>query len=138
MKPRPLPDELLLALAREHGTPLFVYDGATIIARARELLDLRASSGRGFDVVRYAQKANPNLAILRLLRSQGCHVDAVSGGELRRALAAGFEARDVLFCADLFDHDALELLAGNPFQLNAGSPLMLALTRLPRTRSTSL
>lgn len=126
MKPRPLPDDLLLTLAREHGTPLYVYDGATIVARARELLDLRASSGRGFDVVRYAQKANPNLALLRLLRAQGCHVDAVSGGELRRALAAGFEARDVLFCADLFDHDALELLAAHPFQLNAGSPFMLA------------
>ncbi|MBM3987009.1 MAG: diaminopimelate decarboxylase [Planctomycetes bacterium] len=126
MKTRPLSDALLLKLAREHGTPLYVYDGATVVARARELLDLRASSGRGFDVVRYAQKANPSLALLRLLRSQGCQVDAVSGGELRRALAVGFDARDVLFCADLLDRDALDLLARQPFQLNAGSPFMLA------------
>ena len=126
MKPRSLPDRLLLDLAREHGTPLYVYDGATLVARARELLDLRASSGRGFDAVRYAQKANPNLALLQLLRTEGCLVDAVSGGELRRALAVGFDAREVLFCADLFDRDALELLARHPFQLNAGSPFMLA------------
>ena len=46
--PRPFDDELLLALAREHGTPLFVYDAATIRARVGELKAL-------FPVVRYAQ-----------------------------------------------------------------------------------
>lgn len=124
-KQRVLPDELLLQLARDFGTPLYVYDGATITARARQLLELRASSGRGFDAVRYAQKANPNLTILRLLRAAGCAVDAVSGGELRRALAAGWKPEEVLFCADLFDRDTLALLASTPFQLNAGSPFML-------------
>ena len=56
-KPLPVPAERLLALAREHGTPLFVYDAATIRARCAELT-------ARFDVVRYAQKANSNLAIL--------------------------------------------------------------------------
>lgn len=125
MKPRALPDATLRELAQRHGTPLFVYDAATIRARARELLDLRASAGRGFDTLRYAQKANPNLSILRLLREAGCAVDAVSGGELRRALAAGWPAERVLFCADLFDRDTLELVVRHPFQLNAGSPFML-------------
>ncbi len=124
-KPRGLPDELLRRLAREFGTPLYVYDAATIRARAKQLLGLRASSGRGFDAVRYAQKANPNLALLRLLRESGCAVDAVSGGELRRALAAGWRADEILFCADLFDRDTLAQLATTPFQLNAGSPFML-------------
>jgi diaminopimelate decarboxylase len=125
MKPRSLSDALLQELAREHGTPLFVYDAAVLRARARELLDLRSQRGRGFDVVRYAQKANPNLSVLRILKDEGCRVDAVSAGELKRALSVGFSARDVLFCADLFDRDALELVAREPFQLNAGSPFML-------------
>jgi diaminopimelate decarboxylase len=125
MKPRSLSDALLQELAREHGTPLFVYDAAVLRARARELLDLRSQRGRAFDVVRYAQKANPNLSVLRILKDEGCRVDAVSAGELKRALSVGFSARDMLFCADLFDRDALELVAREPFQLNAGSPFML-------------
>lgn len=125
MKPRTVSDALLRELAQLHGTPLYVYDAVTIAARAKELLELRAPSGRGFDAVRYAQKANPNLSVLALLRSCGCAVDAVSGGELRRAVAAGWEPRDVLFCADLFDRDALALVGATPFQLNAGSADML-------------
>src|SRR5438045_3335543 len=98
-KPLPVPEELLVALAREHGTPLFVYDAATIRTRVAEL---RAR----FDVVRYAQKANGNLALLRLLRAEGCAVDAVSAGEVERAFAAGFAPDEIAFTADLFDRAA--------------------------------
>ncbi len=69
-------------LARQFGTPCFVYDAAVIIQR---LADLRA-----FDVVRYAQKACSNLAILDLVRRHGALVDCVSAGEIRRAMAAGY------------------------------------------------
>src|SRR5215211_5689551 len=70
-------------LARKFGTPLYVYDAAII---AERIADLAA-----FDVVRYAQKANSNLAVLDLVRRQGALVDAVSAGEIQRALAAGFK-----------------------------------------------
>src|SRR5208283_2405559 len=72
-------------LARQFGTPTFVYDAAMIL---RRLADLAA-----FDTVRYAQKACSNLAILALLRRHGAAVDTVSAGEIRRALAAGYAAR---------------------------------------------
>jgi diaminopimelate decarboxylase len=124
-RPRPVADELLRALAERHGTPLYVYDAATLLARANELLRARASDGRGFDVVRYAQKANPNLALLALLREAGVLVDAVSAGELRRSLLAGFEPRRTQFCADLFDRETLGLLGAHPFAVNVGSPDML-------------
>ena len=68
-------------LAEQFGTPVYVYDAACIIERIRELA--------AFDVVRYAQKACSNLAILRLARGQRCAVDSVSAWEIRRALAAG-------------------------------------------------
>jgi diaminopimelate decarboxylase len=124
-KTRPIADGLLRSLVERYGTPLYVYDAATLLARADELLRARASDGRGFDIVRYAQKANPNLALLALLREAGVLVDAVSAGELRRSLLAGFAPQRTQFCADLFDRETLELLATHPFAVNVGSPDML-------------
>src|SRR5262245_21530001 len=118
LKARRFPDELLLALAREHGTPLFVYDAATIRARCAELRTR-------LDVVRYAQKASSNLAILELVRRAGCEVDAVSAGEVERALAAGFAPEEIVFTSDLLDRAALECLARRRVRVNAGSIDML-------------
>lgn len=123
MKPRPFPDELLRALAERHGTPLYVYDAALVRERLAQLF--AAGGGRGFDVVRYAQKANPNLALLRLLREGGALVDAVSAGELARALAAGWSAEQVTFCSDLFDRAALAALAAHSCPITIGSADML-------------
>ncbi len=132
MKPRWFDDAELAALAERFGTPLFVYRAETMLERARELTSL-SERGRGFDVVRFAQKANPNLSLLALLRTAGLAVDAVSAGELQRALAVGYAPEEVLFCADLFDDAALRLLALHPFAVNLGSPHMLEqYARLPR------
>jgi len=76
-------------LAREFGTPLYVYDAAKIAERIGDL--------KRFDVVRYAQKACCNLGILDFVRRQGALVDAVSAGEIVRALAAGYLARGYVF-----------------------------------------
>ena len=70
-------------LARQFGTPAYVYDAAVICQR---IADLAA-----FDVVRYAQKACSNIGILDLVRRNGVLVDAVSAGEIHRAIAAGFK-----------------------------------------------
>jgi diaminopimelate decarboxylase len=81
-------------LAREHGTPLFVYSKAS-------MLDALAAYRRGFagrDVrVCYAMKANSSLAILQVFAQAGCGFDIVSGGELERALAAGARPADIIF-----------------------------------------
>lgn len=69
-------------LADAYGTPLWVYDAATIRERIAQL--------KAFDTVRFAQKACSNIHILKLMREQGVKVDAVSRGEILRALAAGF------------------------------------------------
>ena len=69
-------------LAREPGTPLYVYDADTIRRRCRDLA--------AWDTVRFAQKACSNLAVLDLIRREGVLVDAVSTGEIQRALAAGY------------------------------------------------
>ena len=109
------------SLAAEYGTPVYVYDAATLRARVRELA--------AFDVVRYAQKACSNLAILRIVREEGGAVDCVSAWEIRRALAAGFEpgtnAEEIFYTADIFDGESLELVVSRNIPVNCGSPDMI-------------
>jgi len=69
-------------LAEQFGTPTYVYHAARIVERINDL--------RQFDVIRYAQKACSNIAILDLVRRHGVVVDAVSTGEIHRAMKAGF------------------------------------------------
>ncbi len=109
----------LQALAAEHGTPLWVYDAATIRARAASL--------KRFDVVRFAQKACSNVHILKLLRAEGIKVDSVSRGELLRALAAGYQpgGDEIVFTADLFDRATLATVTEYRIPVNAGSVDML-------------
>ena len=111
----------LQALAAAHATPLWLYDADTIRARVERL--------RLFDTVRFAQKACSNTHVLRLLRGLGVQVDAVSAGEIQRALHAGYDARDehsgIVFTADEFDAAALALVAEHGIPVNAGSVDML-------------
>jgi diaminopimelate decarboxylase len=79
----------LAALARQHGTPLYVYSGDQILDRLA--LFQRALAARPH-LVCYAVKANSSLAILKLLADAGAGFDIVSGGELERVLAAAPEA----------------------------------------------
>ncbi|RYF61390.1 MAG: diaminopimelate decarboxylase, partial [Comamonadaceae bacterium] len=82
------------ALAREHGTPLFVYS-------EQWMLDAVAAYRRGFAgrdaMICYAIKANSSLGVLRVFANAGCGFDIVSGGELARVLAAGAVAEKVIF-----------------------------------------
>jgi diaminopimelate decarboxylase len=81
-------------LAAAAGTPCYVYSAAAIRSAYEEITN--ALSGVPHRI-HYSVKANSNLAILSLLRSQGAAVDVVSGGELHRALQAGFSDNDIVF-----------------------------------------
>ena len=107
------------ALAQRFGTPLWVYDAAVIHRRIDDV--------QRFDTVRYAQKANSNLAVLDLMRRRGVKVDAVTAGELHRARAAGYRlgTDDVIYTADLFDDDALDWIERHHIPVNVGSPDMI-------------
>lgn len=107
-------------LARQFGTPLYVYDWAQIERRVADLAK--------FDVIRYAQKACGNLAILDRLRRRGVWVDAVSAGEIYRALRAGYGAGggEIVYTADLFDRASLELVVQHGLRVNCGSPDMIS------------
>ncbi|NIP84302.1 MAG: diaminopimelate decarboxylase [Planctomycetales bacterium] len=108
-------------LVAEVGTPAYVYDAAKIVERIEDLA--------AFDVVRFAQKACSNLAILDLCRRHGALVDAVSAWEIRRALAAGYgtegQPPPIVYTADIFDRQSLELVRDQRVHVNCGSPDMI-------------
>jgi diaminopimelate decarboxylase len=87
-------DVPLATIAREVGTPCYVYSTAgireqyTLLHNALGKLDAR---------LHYSVKANSSIAILALLRELGAGLDIVSGGELFRALKAGYKGSEVVF-----------------------------------------
>ncbi|MAW90931.1 MAG: diaminopimelate decarboxylase [Altererythrobacter sp.] len=85
----------LSAIAEDVGTPVYVYSRATLVRHARVFRDALAELKNPH--IAFAVKANPNLSVLRVLANEGYGADVVSGGELRRALAAGMKAEDIVF-----------------------------------------
>jgi len=84
----------LSRIAREVGTPTYVYASAALRRNYREL----AAALHGLDVqIHYAVKANSNLAVIRSFAALGAGADVVSVGEMRRALAAGVPAGQIVF-----------------------------------------
>ncbi|HXQ77687.1 MAG TPA: hypothetical protein VN797_05750, partial [Gemmatimonadaceae bacterium] len=78
-------DVSLAQLARQYGTPLYVYSASSIRERFQVLDEAFA---RIPHTICYSVKANPNISILRLLARSGAGFDVVSGGELERVLRA--------------------------------------------------
>jgi diaminopimelate decarboxylase len=114
-------------LAKHFGTPAFIYE--------RDVIEKRIAELKVFEVIRFAQKACSNLAILALMKKNGVVVDAVSAGEIYRALRVGFKGQSaegaahaapgIVFTADLFDEDALALIKEHKIPVNVGSPDMI-------------
>ena len=112
-------------MAQQFGTPLWVYDAATITQRIASL--------QQFDVVRFAQKANSNTHILRLMREHGrgggCGVAGRDRARAGRRLSAGLSRRnghaEIVFTADLFDRATLARVVELGMPVNCGSIDML-------------
>jgi len=87
-------DVRLSDLAKEHGTPLFVYSkGAMLSALAAYQ---RGFAGRTVQIC-YAMKANSSLGVIQVFAEAGCGFDVVSAGELQRVLAASGPAEKIIF-----------------------------------------
>ncbi len=83
------------AIAEAVGTPVYIYSAATLRRHARVFRDGLKDVPRKH--LAYAIKANPNLAVLRVLADEGYGADVVSVGEMKRALAAGMPPADIVF-----------------------------------------
>jgi len=113
-------DVPLPLIAREVGTPVFVYSTAAMQGQARRLR--AALAGLDDPLIAYAVKANPNAAVLATFAGEGLGADVVSGGEYKRAIAAGVRPERIVFSG--VGKTAAEMrtaLAGGLFQFNLES-----------------
>ncbi len=107
-------------IAQEVGTPVYVYSTATMQRHARVFGTALASLGD--PLVAFAVKANPNAAVLATLGAEGLGADVVSGGEYRRARAAGIPPGQIVFSGVGKTADEMALaLEGGLFQFNVES-----------------
>lgn len=83
-------------LAARYGTPLFVFSERRIRQNIERLQRAQNAIGCEFKVC-YAAKANSNMAILGVVRDAGCDLEVNSGGELWKALKAGFTGERIIF-----------------------------------------
>ncbi len=86
-----------MQLIKEFGSPLYVYNEAILRKRSREMAELVSYPGFKSN---YSIKANSNLELLRIIRDEGLHADAMSPGEIYVLLAAGFKPEEILFVAN--------------------------------------
>jgi len=89
------------------GTPLYAYSIDTLTKAADECLAFPNAYGL---TVRYAMKASPNGAILKLFHSKGIHIDASSGFEVKRAMASGIPAENISLSTQELPENFAELV----------------------------
>ena len=103
-------------LAREHSTPLLVYDRARFAENARRLLDALDRSGLRHRL-RFALKANPDPRILEVLRPM-VGIDACSPGEVLRALECGWRPEEISYTGTNVSERDLDVLLAQPVHVN--------------------
>jgi len=81
-------------IVEEFQTPFYLYNEEIILKKINFLKNLKLNINHKFH---FAVKANPNLAILNILRKNNLGVEVVSSGELFKSLKAGFEPKDIIF-----------------------------------------
>lgn len=102
-------------IAREFGTPLYVYSMEHLRRSIDEIKQLAP-------VTRYAMKANSNIRILKEMLDSGVKIDAVSVFEVQRALRAGFSTNDICFTSDVFFNDEdVKFCLENSIYCNCGT-----------------
>ncbi len=97
----------LTEIAKEFGTPVYVYDGKKIVS---QLQNLKSAFSENPLKVKFAMKALSNISILKLLKQHGAGVDAVSINEAQLALGVGFENAEIQFTPNGVDFS--EIVAG--------------------------
>lgn len=100
-------NEQIEELARQYGTPLYIYSKKVLQDQAKQMLGVPAPYGL---TIRYAMKANPHAEILRVLKLQNIQIDASSGYEAAAALELGFKPEDILLTSQELAHNLKQLV----------------------------
>ncbi|CAL4323802.1 diaminopimelate decarboxylase [Buchnera aphidicola] len=112
--------EKILKIIKLYNTPLWMYNSDIIESKIKKLKE--------FDTIRFAQKACSNIHILRFMKEKKVKVDAVSDGEIKRALFSGFDPKnnEIIYTADIFNIDTLSTVVKFNIPVNVGSIDMLS------------
>jgi diaminopimelate decarboxylase len=102
-----LADDRVREAVQTFGTPVYVYDQHTLEAQAQALLNFPNAYGL---TARYAMKALPSAAVIRLFSDAGLHIDASSGFEAERAMRAGVPASHIQLTAQQMPADLGDLV----------------------------
>lgn len=110
-------------IAREHGTPTYVYSAPRILENhARMKNALQNGLGGQDHLICYAVKSNSHISILKMLAKKGCGADVVSAGEFNRCLKAGIPAQKIVFSGvGKTEKEIRFCLENNILQINAES-----------------
>jgi diaminopimelate decarboxylase len=109
-----------IELAEQFDTPLYVVSESRIRENYERLHETLICN---YDKIRiyYAAKANSNLSVLKILETEGTHLDAVSPGEVSMALTAGFPPEHILFTGTSVRNDELKFLVDSKVMVNVDS-----------------
>lgn len=107
-------------IADEFGTPVYVTDEQRVRENYRAVYS--AFSKYMETEVHYAAKANTNMAILSILRQEGSGIDAVSIGEVRTCLKAGFDPSKIMYTGVFVSEEELKQVVATGVRVNLDSP----------------
>jgi diaminopimelate decarboxylase len=111
-------------LVKKYGSPLYVYDAEIIKRQYRSLVD-----NIKYDKLKihFACKANTNITLLKILKKEGCNIEAVSKGEIVAALEAGFTSEQIIYTCSYVTKEELRFVIEKRIMINIDS-----LTQLQR------
>lgn len=102
---------------KNYKGPFWFYNANTIKNKIIKL--------KKFDIIRFAQKSCSNINILKLIKKYNVQIDAVSYGEIQRALESGFDINKIVFTSDIIDYYSLKKIVKYKITVNVGSIDML-------------
>ena len=105
----------LESIAQKFGTPLYVYDGEKII---QQIHHMQKAFSKVNLKIKYAAKALTNLSILKLMRSEGVGMDAVSIFEAKLGLMAGYEPHEILFTPNCVSFNEIKMAVDMGLMIN--------------------
>lgn len=109
-------NELLLEVAQQFGSPVYVYDAEKIISQYQRLTNAFAKVEKLR--INYAVKALSNISVLKLLKQEGSCLDTVSIQEVQLGLKAGFEPKNIIFTPNGVSLEEIEAVSALGVQIN--------------------
>lgn len=103
-----LSKEECFKLINKYGSPLYVYDEETLRIRSREMMNLLPNKNL---IVDYSIKANTNIELLKIIKSEGLHVDAMSLGEIAFEKKVGYSSNEIMYvCNNISESEMKEVI----------------------------